>query len=197
VGVSYGYVTTRLELDTQGTTREASFSKQAATASIERRVGDRWTLGAALGSTLVGSLRPPGASFDVSPGPLLTLTGSFRVLDEGKVAPFVLFTASLGSGVSWTTPSGGGPSQSFWAFDGRVGVAAGKTIAHVVTPYLLARAFGLPVLWRYQGASTVGNDAYHYQLGLGGVVRIGSFDLGVEGVPLGERAIVVGGGYTF
>jgi hypothetical protein len=195
--VSYGYVATHLELATEGTTREASFSKQAVTASLERRVGNRWTLGVALGSTLVGKLQPPGASFDLSPGPLLTLTGSFRALDEGKVAPFLLLTASLGSGVSWTTPSGGGASQSFWAFDGRVGVAAGKTIADVVTPYLLARAFGLPVLWRYQGASTVGNDAYHYQLGLGAVVRIHAFDVEVEGVPLGERAIVVGGGYAF
>jgi hypothetical protein len=190
-------MTTHLELATEGTTREASFSKQAVTAALERRVGNRWTLGAALGSTLVGSLRPPGATYNVSAGPLLTLTGSFRAVDEGKVAPFLLFTASLGAGVSWTTPSAGGPSQSFWAFDGRVGVAAGKTLAHRVTPYLLARAFGLPVLWRYQGAATVGNDAYHYQLGLGGVVRIGSFDLDVEGVPLGERAIVVGGGYAF
>jgi hypothetical protein len=190
-------VTTHLELATGGVTREASFSKQAVTVALERRVGDRWTLGAALGSTLVGSLQPPGSSFDLSPGPLLSLSGSFRALDEGRIAPFVLFTASLGSGVSWTTPSGGGPSQSFWAFDGRVGVAAGKTVAHVVTPYLLARAFGLPVLWRYQGQSTVGNDAYHYQLGLGVVVRFGPFDLDVEGVPLGERAIVAGGGYAF
>jgi hypothetical protein len=190
-------VTTHLELAIQGTTREASFSKQAVTVSLERRVGDRWTLGAALGSTLVGSLRPPGTSYDLSPGPLLTLTGSFRAMDEGKVAPFILFTASLGAGASWTTPSGGGSSQSFWAFDGRLGVAAGKTLAHVLTPYLLGRAFGLPVLWRYQGASTVGNDAYHYQLGFGAVVRIGAFDLDVEGVPLGERAIVVGGGCAF
>jgi hypothetical protein len=194
-----GYVTTHLELTTRGTTQEASFSKQAVTASLERRVGDRWTVGGALGSTLVGSLQPPGSSFALSPGPLLTLSGSFRALDEGKVAPFLLFTASLGAAVSWTTPtdSSGGPAQSFWAFDGRIGVAAGKTIAHVVTPYALARAFGLPVLWHNQGASTEGTDAYHYQLGAGVVVRIGAFDLDVEGVPLGEKAVVGGVGYAF
>ena len=76
-------------------------------------------------------------------------------------------------------------------------MAVGKTIAHVVTPYLLARAFGLPILWRYQDASTIGTDAYHYQLGAGVVVRVGAFDIDVEGVPLGERAIVGGGGYAF
>jgi hypothetical protein len=121
------------------------------------------------------------------------------VLDEGTIAPFVLLTASLGGALAWTTPSGSGQaggSQAFWAFDGRLGVAAGKTIAHVVTPYLLARAFGLPIVWREQGASTVGTDAYHYQLGAGVVVRMGAFDLEVEGVPLGEKAIVGGVGYA-
>jgi hypothetical protein len=184
----------------QGTTQEASFDKQAVSVSLERRVGERWTLGGALGTTLVGSLKPPGSSFDVSPGPLLTLTGSFRALDEGTIAPFVLFTASLGGALSWTTPTSGQPpgaggdTRSFWAFDGRLGVAAGKTIAHVVTPYLLARTFGLPILW---GTTTVGTDAYHYQLGAGVVVRVGAFDLELEGVPLGEKAIVGGGGYAF
>jgi hypothetical protein len=189
---------THLLLTTQGTTQEASFSKQSTVVSIERRLGDRWTVGGAVGSTVVGSLQPPGATYDLSPGPVVAFTGSFRALDEGAVAPFLLFTASLGGALAWTTPSGGGSgSQSFWAFDGRIGVAAGKTIAHVVTPYLLARAFGGPILWRDQGESTVGTDRYHYQLGAGVVVRIGAFDLDVEGVPLGEQAIVGGGGYAF
>jgi hypothetical protein len=188
---------THLELTTQVTTAEADFTKQAVTVSLERRLGNRWTVGGALGSTVVGSLRPEGASFDLSPGPLVAVTGSFRALDEGRIAPFVLFTASLGAAVDWTTPSGGGPSQSFSAFDARLGVAAGKTIADVVTPYLLARAFGGPILWREQGASVTGTDAYHYQLGAGVVVRLGAFDLDVEGVPLGERALVGGAGYAF
>ena len=169
------------------------------TLSLERRFGDRWTFGVAAGSTLFGSLQPPEGTFDLSPGPLLTLTGSFRALDEGTIAPFVLLTASLGGALAWTTPSGSsqtGGSEAFWAFDGRLGAAAGKTIAHVVTPYVLARAFGLPVLWHEQGAATVGTDAYHYQLGAGVVARAGAFDVEVEGVPLGEKAIVGGVGWA-
>jgi hypothetical protein len=200
VGVSTGWVSTHLELTTAGVTQEASFTKTAVTASLERRFGDRWTFGASAGSTLAGTLQPPVSTYDVSPGPLLTFTGSFRALDEGRVAPFVLLTASLGGGLSWTTPSSGAASggrQSLWAFDGRLGVAAGKTIADRFTPYALARAFGLPVLWSQQGQSTVGTDAYHYQLGAGLVVRGGAFDLELEGVPLGEKAIVVGVGWAF
>lgn len=178
-------------------TQSADFTKQAVTLSLDRRVGDRWTVGGAVGSTLLGTLAIQGQSFAVSPGPLVTLTTSFRALDEGPVAPFVLFTGSLGGSLSWTTlqgTSGSGNAQQLWSFDGRIGVAAGKTIAHVVTPYVLARAFGLPVLWHYEGAATTGTDAYHYQLGAGVVVRLGRLDLSVEGVPLGERAIVGGAG---
>jgi hypothetical protein len=83
------------------------------------------------------------------------------------------------------------------AFDGRVGVAVGKTIAHAVTPYVLGRAFGLPILWRDQGASVTGTDAYHYQLGAGLVARVQALDLLVEGAVFGERAIVGGVGYSF
>jgi hypothetical protein len=166
--------------------------------SIDRRIGDRWTVGGAIGSTVAGSLAIQGLSFGVSPGPLAAFTASFRAIDEGRVAPFLLFTGSLGASLSWTTLSGTpGNAQALWSFDGRVGAAAGKTIANVVTPYLLARAFGLPVLWRYGGQSTVGTDAYHYQVGAGVVVRIGRVDLLAEGVPLGERAVVGGAGLAF
>ncbi|HEX3343313.1 MAG TPA: hypothetical protein VHS09_02020 [Polyangiaceae bacterium] len=174
-------------------TSEAVFEKQAATVSLDRRVGDRWTVGGALGATTVGTLDAYGQSFALSPGPLVAFAASFRALDEGSVAPFVLLTASLGASLAWTSPG----SQAMTAFDGRLGVAAGKTFAHVVTPYLLARAFGLPILWNAAGASVVGTDVYHYQLGAGLVVRAGRFDVAVEGVPLGERALVGSGGVAF
>lgn len=169
------------------------FSKQAVTVSVERRVGDRWTLGGAVGSTTTGTLDAYGQSLALSPGPLVAFTASFRALDEGTVAPFVLLTGTLGASLSWTSPG----AQSMTAFDARLGVVAGKTIAHVVTPYLVARAFGGPILWNAAGTSVVGTDVYHYQLGAGVVVRVGRFDLLVEGIPLGEQAIVGGGGMAF
>jgi hypothetical protein len=50
------------------------------------------------------------------------------------------------------------------------------------------------VLWSIAGASASGTDAYHYQLGAGVAVRAGRVDVAAEGVPLGERAVVVGVG---
>ena len=169
---------------------DASFDKYAVLASVDRRLGDRWTVGGGVGSTVTGNIDVNGVTSTVSPGPLGAITASFRPLDEGTVAPFVLLSASMAASLSWVA------SSTLTAFDVRLGVAAGKTIADVVTPYLLARAFGGPVFWSIAGASATGTDAYHYQLGGGVSVRVGRVDLLVEGVPLGERAFVVGAGFA-
>ena len=171
---------------------DASFTRWAIAASIDRRLGDRWTVGGMLGSSLVGSLDAQGVSSSISPGPLGALMASFRPLDEGTVAPFVLLSASVAAALAWTTPPAGGPRSTITAYDVRLGVAAGKTIANVVTPYALARAFGGPVPWSIGGTPVTGTDAYHYQLGLGLAVRVGRVDLVAEGVPLGERTAVLG-----
>lgn len=133
----------------------------------------------------------------VSPGPLGAVLTSFRPLDEGDVAPFLLLTGSVAASVARTTPSGGGPSSTLSAFDLRLGVVSGKTFAHVVTPYVLARAFGGPVFWSFGGQSVTGTDANHYQLGAGVSVRVGRVDFVAEGVPLGELGIVAGAGFSF
>lgn len=142
-------------------------------------------------------LNVDGAISNLSPGPLGAMTASFRPLDEGDIAPFLLLTASAAASIAWTTPAAGGPSSSFSAFDLRLGVVAGKTIAHVVTPYLLARAFGGPVYWSSGGQSASGTDANHYQLGGGVSVRVGRVDFVAEAVPLGELGVVAGAGFAF
>ncbi|HEX8791157.1 MAG TPA: hypothetical protein VF765_09445 [Polyangiaceae bacterium] len=169
---------------------DASFAKYAVMASLDRRLGDRWTLGGGIGTTVTGDIDVNGVTSTVSPGPLGAITASFRPLDEGSVAPFVLLSASMAASLSRAA------SSSLSAFDLRLGVAAGKTIADVVTPYVLARAFGGPVFWSIGGASATGTDAYHYQVGAGLSVSLGRVDLVAEGVPLGERAVVVGVGLT-
>jgi hypothetical protein len=192
--VAGAFSDTRLTFSSAGSNVDASFTKYGVMASLDRRIGDRWTLGGALGTTIAGTIDANGVASSISPGPLGAITASFRPLDEGTVAPFVLLTASAAASLSWTMPPGGGSSSTLTAFDVRLGAAAGKTIAHLVTPYVLARAFGGPVLWSIAGASATGTDAYHYQLGVGLAVRAGRVDLVAEGVPLGERAVVVGVG---
>lgn len=83
------------------------------------------------------------------------------------------------------------------SIDGRVALAIGKTIARAVSPFLALRAFGLPVFWSYQGRSITGSDAYHYQVGAGVALRIGRFDLMLEGIPFGEKAVAAAAGFAF
>jgi hypothetical protein len=198
LGVAGSFSDTRLTFSgLPGGAVDASFTRWAIAASLDRRLGDRWTAGAMLGSNLVGSLDAQGVSSSMSPGPLGALTLSFRPLDEGHVAPFVLLSASVAAALAWTTPPAGGGRSTITSYDVRLGVAAGKTIADVVTPYLVARAFGGPVLWSIAGTDVTGTDAYHYQLGAGAAVRIGRVDVVAEGIPLGERSAVVGIGLGF
>lgn len=192
-GLAGGYVETRLVFGAA----EGSLVKEAVTVSLDRRIGERWTVGGSLGSTLAGSFRIGGTRFSLSPGPLAAFVTTLRAVDEGEVAPFVLFTSAVSTSLSWTAPPADDASQSMLALDVQVGVAAGKTIAHVLSPYALARAFGGPVFWRYQGSSVIGTDAYHYQVGGGLALRLGAFDVVAEGVPLGEKALVGGVGLAF
>jgi hypothetical protein len=60
------------------------------------------------------------------------------------------------------------------------------------------RVFGGPIFWKFQGSDIIGGDKYHVQLGAGVVVALPEhFDAFAEGIPLGERAAVVGLGYSF
>jgi hypothetical protein len=193
VGAAGTFADTRLTFSTGGGTLEAAFTHWALTASVDRRLGDRWTLGGFLGATVAGSLDAGGVVSSSSPGPLGGIAASFRPLDEGPIAPFVLLGASAAASLAWTTLPGG-TTTTLSAFDVRLSAVAGKTILQAVTPYVLARAFGGPVYWSLAGESATGTDAYHYQAGVGLVVRAGRVDVVVEGAPLGERAIVLGVG---
>jgi hypothetical protein len=66
-----------------------------------------------------------------------------------------------------------------------------------VSPYVAARAFGLPVLWNVQGQNVKGTDKYHYQIGAGVAVRLGPADIVAEWVPLGEGEVLFGAGMAF
>ncbi len=183
-----------------------ALSKHSVSASLEKRVGERWSVSASVGAAVAGSLTVltppvsgPGASHDLLPGPMGAVAASVRVLDEGATRPFVLTSFSLGVGTSATRPRdvpGAGTAQ-LTAFDGRVGVTAGKTLGRALTPYAAGRVFGLPVLWSYGGHAITGTDAFHYQLAAGLAVRLGGADLLVEGAPLGEQAITAGAGWSW
>jgi hypothetical protein len=144
---------------------------------------------------------PAGRYATTAPGLVMVVAGSYRLLDPSGARPFVL--ATLGLTMSSTQTELQTPADthaSYSAFDARGGAIVGWSLTHtnVVSPYLLARAFGGPVYWSYQNQKETGTDVYHYQLGVGLSIALKNhFDIFFEGVPLGETGYSWGVGYSF
>jgi hypothetical protein len=80
----------------------------------------------------------------------------------------------------------------------RGGVAVGTTFWDIFTPYVVGRAFGGPIHWRYQTQAIIGTDDHHWQVGAGFSIRVARrVDLFAEGVPLGELGVTAGAGVSF
>jgi len=145
---------------------------------------------ASVGAGLGGKLTLPDGAHEFSVGPVFGLGASWRVVD-GK--PFVILTSLLSYTSSTTRTNDAGGPVGYNAFDLRVGGIVGTTLWDRFSPYALARAFGGPVYWRYEGAPVTGTDTHHYQVGVGFALAVTRrFDLFVEGVPLGEQAVSAG-----
>jgi len=158
------------------------------------------TLEYGAGALVDGTFERAGVEYDFSPGLLLLLGGSYRLVENAGARPFVLLGGQLAYVTSRTTERGlaGAPSAGYHAFDFRVGPVVGWTFFRALSPYFLARVFGGPVFWSYGGQTEVGSDVHHYQLGAGLSLlvarRLTAF---VEGVPLGERTLAGGAGFAF
>ena len=179
-----------------------SVERHAVTASVDYRLSPTTTLGGGLGAGLGGLMTVGATRYLVLPGWEFTLAYSRRLLDGRGQRPFLLLgIAGGGSGASTReeVTRGPQPSSSFlYAFDIRAGLTVGKTFWNTLSPYAVARVFGGPVLWSYGGKTLLGTDKWHFQAGVGLVTALPrGFEVFVEGVPAGERAVTLGGGKTF
>lgn len=170
--------------------RDVDLEQQALTVSVGQVRPSRWSVRASLGAVVDGALAGEGRRYDIAPG----VVGAVAIARPWTWGPwFVHGTASLGaSRVSTTEQAAGAPSEGLVAIDARVGATAGRQLGPVM-PYVLARAFGGPVLWTIDAAGIVGTDAYHVQLGAGATVSIGdAWSVMIDVAALGERAASVG-----
>jgi hypothetical protein len=191
VGASALATWTKLEL---GDIR-ARQTRTAVVATAGYAPTRKLTLTLSAGAGIDGVLRAPNGVHEMSAGP----TGAAGVvysLIEGR--PFLAVSGVLSASHARTRLRGEDGSVSYTAFDLRLGVVFGTTLFDVLSPYLVARAFGGPVFWRYAGANTTGTDTSHVQLGAGVTVRpLEMLAMYVEGVPLGERALAGGASFAF
>jgi hypothetical protein len=188
LGVDAGYTATALSF---GHGLRADEQRSAALASLAYAPTPRFSLQGSAGATLIGTLSLPGGRYDFDAGPSAALGASWHAI-EGR--PFLAFTSVLSFSAATTRERAGAQrSAGYEAFDLRLGAAFGTTLFDALSPYLIARIFGGPVLWRYQGSAVTGTDVHHYQLGAGLAWRVSSrVDLFAEGVPLGEQALSAG-----
>jgi hypothetical protein len=194
LGVSASYASTAIDFGVVSTPE----TRGSVIASLAYQPTRRWTLQLAAGSTVGGHLVTPAGRYDFSAGPTAAIGAAWRAVPGTK--PFVILTSNLSFSATRTEPTGAapGPTVGYDALDLRLGALAGTTIAQVLSPYAVARVFGGPVYWQYQGASVRGTDAHHYQLGAGvTVVAAGRVNVFAEGVPLGERSFAGGTAFAF
>jgi len=187
LGLSGLYTATRLRFSGGVHAEQVRFATLASGAYLPT---PRLVLQLGVGAAFGGSLVLPDGKYEFSPGPTALFGADYRAFDDGRY--FLLLTSGL-SFASARTHRGAEPSVGYQAFDLRLGGELGLEVARILRPYALARVFGGPVFWRYQGASVTGTDTHHFQLGAGVAVRASkALNLFVEGVPLGERAISTG-----
>ncbi len=172
------------------------------TVSADYRLSPTTTVGGGVGVGLGGLITMGAQRFRVLPGWELTGSYSRRLLDGRGKLPFLVLGISGGaSGATTRQEVYGVPAPGttgFYAFDVRAGLTVGKTFWNTLSPYAVFRAFGGPVLWGQGGKTQLEGDLYHVQLGAGLVTVLPrAFDVFVEGVPLGERALTMGLGKTF
>ncbi len=197
VSAVFGHSSSTLVFD--GKT-EVDVSRQAAVVTIERRMTSKWTLQAAVGGILLGSLDVDGDRYDFGPGWSAGVSTSYRLLDGRGRAPFLLLggTLAFAGATTRAVKPPNAPDVPYYAGDLRLSVVVGKTFFNALSPYAVGRVFGGPIFWQIQGKDVVGTDAYKFQLGAGLSVSLPmGLDAFVEGVPLGEKALSTGLGLSF
>ena len=196
-GVSYLYTSTALNFSGSLRTPETRNSVLAALAYAPT---SRLTLSAGLGAAFGGKLEAPDGSHPFTPGIAAGLGVSYRVVEGATPVgrAFVLVGGDLSFTGASTQHDGAGARTAYDALDLRASVTGGLTWRNVLSGYVVARAFGGPVYWSYQGASVLGTDTHHYQVGAGLALLVAKrVDLFVEGVPLGEQAVAAGASIAF
>ncbi|HKO91464.1 MAG TPA: hypothetical protein VJU61_09950 [Polyangiaceae bacterium] len=191
-GVSALYTSTELRFD--GSV-DADQTRYAALAALAYLPTATLVLQAGVGVALGGSLTLPDGKHEFLPGPTGSLGVDWRAWDDGRF--FLLLSAVLSASFA-RTQLPGAEAVGYQALDLRIGGQFGVDVADVLRPYAVARAFGGPIFWQYQGADVSGTDAHHYQLGAGLGVRLSRLlNAFVEGIPLGEQALSLGVGLAF
>ncbi len=174
--------------------------RTAMSASFDYQLNPTTTLSFGAGAGTGGSLTAQGSHYGIAPGWLATASYARRLVDGSGSLPFVILGLSFGaSGASArrAAPREGSRGSSMPSISG-AGSPWGRPSFRCSVPTWRRCLFGGPVLWRLDGDIALGTDVNHYQLAAGLVTALPrGVDVFVEGAPLGERSVSLGGGFRF
>lgn len=171
--------------------RRATLERVQAAAWLGRRLDQHWSLRLLAGGIFGGDWRGAGGDAAVRGGWIAGVSVTRPIADGGGVRPWVRGTATL----AVARYDLAGPHDA-WAGDLRLGVEAGWRLGPV-TPYLLGRVFGGPVMRDTAGGVLAGTDRRHVQIGPGVGVAVGPLSLGVEASVFGEVAVAASAAARF
>ncbi|NVB81970.1 MAG: hypothetical protein HOV81_26550 [Kofleriaceae bacterium] len=167
-------------------------TERAATAFAGYSTPRGWSFRATFGALVDGSLSRDATPHDISPG-LVGGVGVSRQWMLGDGRWFITGSAGLSVAAASTHLAGAANDPRFVAGDIRAGAIAGRTLAKIWNPYVLARGFGGPVWWTVDDMATTGTDTRHFQLGAGLSVAMSfGLTLTADVSALGEQAASLG-----
>lgn len=171
--------------------RELDISQLAVSASVGQAWPSRVSLRASIGVVIDGSLEGEGRSYDIGPGFIVAAS-----VAKQWIAGDWFVTSSFSMSASRTTTTEtqpGAPRETLIAVDlARGGVIAGRSFG-LVSPYVLARAFGGPVFWELDDMDVWGTDVHHFQIGAGASLTTESgLSVVLDVAALGEQAASLG-----
>jgi hypothetical protein len=192
VALQGGAVSTELT----GASQNIGFEQASLSVRGERRLGTRFAVGVSAGSVVGGTLRVPGmTAVDLGVGWTTGASVSALALSERDVRPFVLASLSVAYSAADASPSM--TAGTFTGRDVRLGLAVGKSFG-LVRAYAAARGFGGGYRWTGASPAITGADAHLYQAGAGVAMNLpANLDVVVEAMPLGERSLTAGAGWSF
>jgi hypothetical protein len=135
---------------------------------------------------------------DLGVGWIAGASFSALALAERDLRPFVLASFSFAYSVTHGDPAGDAIGRSqYTGRDLRLGLAVGKSFGPARV-YAAGRVFGGGFRWEGTTPPLSGGDSHQYQLGGGAAFDLpGRVDLLVEAMPIGERSLTAGAGWSF
>jgi len=167
----------------------------SAHLSVAWRGLDSVTMLAGVGSALGGDLQVDGDRHVIQPGPCGTFGIGWRAFAQEDGLPYVVIGFALSISSSLTEHAGS--AHRLTAFDVRPSLIVGWLFADQLGPYFALRSLTGPVIWELDGRQRTTRPTESYQLGAWVSASAGSIDAFFEIAPLGERAAIIGAGWSF